>query len=97
MAVVIERKYRDLKLFLTPVIADFVRDVMAVTELATRHWQDVRDLSGATVMKKIPTRESQPQPSEQPRPRRRNVYDYDGEYEFLFAQHWTASETNRAD
>ena len=70
---------------------------MAVTEPHTRLWQNARELSRATVMKKIPTRESQPQPSEQPQPRRRSVYDYDGEYEFLFAQHWTAPEANRAD
>jgi len=41
-------------------------------------------------MKKNSTRESPPQPSEQPQPRHRNAYDCEGEYEFLFAQHWTA-------
>jgi hypothetical protein len=48
-------------------------------------------------MKKNSTRESPSQSSEQPPPRRRSVYDYDGEYEFLFAEHWTAPEANRAD
>jgi hypothetical protein len=48
-------------------------------------------------MKKNSTPESPSQSSEQPPPRRRSVYDYDGEYEFLFAQHWTAPEANRAD
>jgi hypothetical protein len=27
----------------------------------------------------------------------RNIYDYDGEYEFPFAQHWTAPGANRVD
>jgi hypothetical protein len=53
--------------------------------------------SGATVMKKIPTREPPPQPSEQPQPRHRSAYDYDGEYEFPFARHWTAPKADRAD
>jgi hypothetical protein len=45
----------------------------------------------------FPTRESPLQPSEQPQPRQRSVYDYDGEYEFPFAEHWTAPEADRAD
>jgi hypothetical protein len=48
-------------------------------------------------MTTIPTRESPPQPSEQPQPRHRNAYDHDGEYEFPFAQHWTAPEADPAD
>ena len=47
-------------------------------------------------MKKNSTRESPSQPSEQPQRRHRNAYDCEGEYEFLFAQHWTASEADRA-
>jgi hypothetical protein len=45
-------------------------------------------------MKKIPTHESPPQHSEQPRPRHRSVYDQDDEYEFVFAQHWSAPKAD---